>query len=82
MLLLTPVTIQLAKVLDLKPIPILIAEVIFSNIGGAATMIGDPPNIMIGAGLSPAAIQSKGYPDLADSGVTFLDFITKWVLVF
>ena len=29
-------------------------------------MIGDPPNIMIGAGLSPAAIQSKGYPDLAD----------------
>ena len=77
MLLLTPVTIQLAKVLDLKPIPILIAEVLFSNIGGAATMIGDPPNIMIGAGLSPAAIQSKGYPDLADSGVTFLDFITE-----
>ena len=77
MLLLTPVTIQLAKVLDLKPIPILIAEVLFSNIGGAATMIGDPPNIMIGAGLSPAAIKSKGYPELADSGVTFLQFITE-----
>ena len=39
MLLLTPVTIQLAKVLDLKPIPLLISEVLFSNIGGAATMI-------------------------------------------
>ncbi|MGB2392861.1 MAG: SLC13 family permease, partial [Poseidonia sp.] len=48
MLLLTPVTIQLAKVLDIKPIPLLISEVLFSNIGGAATMIGDPPNIMIG----------------------------------
>ena len=47
MLLLTPVTIQLAKVLDIKPIPLLISEVLFSNIGGAATMIGDPPNIMI-----------------------------------
>ncbi len=43
MLLLTPVTIQLARVLDLRPIPLLIAEVLFSNIGGAATMIGDPP---------------------------------------
>ena len=39
MLLLTPVTIQLAKVLDIKPIPLLISEVLFSNIGGAATMI-------------------------------------------
>ena len=41
MLLLTPVTIQLARVLDLNPIPLLIAEVL-PNIGGAATMIGDP----------------------------------------
>ncbi len=78
MLLLTPVTIQLAKVLDLKPIPILISEVLFSNLGGAATMIGDPPNIMIGSALSPGAIASaKGgvYAHLAESGVTFNDFI-------
>ena len=77
MLLITPVTIQLAKVLDLKPIPILISEVLFSNIGGAATMIGDPPNIMIGSGLSPDAIASKGFPELASSGVTFNDFIIE-----
>jgi Na+/H+ antiporter NhaD/arsenite permease-like protein len=77
MLLITPVTIQLAKVLDLKPIPILISEVLFSNVGGAATMIGDPPNIMIGSGLSPTAIAGKGYEDLASSGVTFNDFITE-----
>ena len=77
MLLLTPVTIQLAKVLDLKPIPILISEVIFSNVGGAATMIGDPPNIMIGSGLSPDAIAGKGYEHLAKDGVTFNDFIIE-----
>lgn len=77
MLLLTPVTIQLAKVLDLKPIPILISEVLFSNIGGAATMIGDPPNIMIGSGLSATAIEKAGYPDLMNAGVTFNDFIIE-----
>ncbi|RAH16618.1 MAG: hypothetical protein CMB56_000815 [Methanobacteriota archaeon] len=80
MLLLTPVTIQIAKVLDLNPIPILISEVIFSNIGGAATMIGDPPNIMIGSAMSPSAISSNKNPDiagLADQGVTFNDFIIE-----
>lgn len=87
MLLLTPVTIQLAKVLDLKPIPLLISEVLFSNIGGAATMIGDPPNIMIGSGLSSAAIEDaamkkeglmqEGYLELVSSGVTFNDFIIE-----
>lgn len=80
MLLLTPVTIQLARVLDLRPIPLLIAEVLFSNIGGAATMIGDPPNIMIGSALSPDAISKNPDPALAalaDSGVTFNDFIIE-----
>ena len=77
MLLLTPVTIQLAKVLDIKPIPLLISEVLFSNIGGAATMIGDPPNIMIGSGLSPSKIEEAGYADMAHYGVTFNDFIIE-----
>ena len=80
MLLLTPVTIQIAKVLDIKPIPILISEVLFSNIGGAATMIGDPPNIMIGSAMSPSAIEGNKDPDiaaLASDGVTFNDFIIE-----
>jgi Na+/H+ antiporter NhaD/arsenite permease-like protein len=77
MLLLTPVTIQLAKVLDLKPIPLLISEVIFSNIGGAATMIGDPPNIIIGNQLSKTAIANAGYSDLASQGISFNDFIIE-----
>ena len=83
-LLLTPVTIQLAKVLDLQPVPLLIAEVLFSNIGGAATMIGDPPNIMIGSGLSPSAIEDAktidggSYPqEMIDGGVSFNDFIIE-----
>ena len=78
MLLLTPVTIQLAKVLDIKPIPLLISEVLFSNIGGAATMIGDPPNIMIGSGLSPdkiASAEGGKYAYMSEYGVTFNDFI-------
>ena len=80
MLLLTPVTIQIAKVLDIKPIPILISEVLFSNIGGAATMIGDPPNIMIGSAMSPSAIEGNDNPQiaaLASEGVTFNDFIIE-----
>ncbi|MDP6865081.1 MAG: ArsB/NhaD family transporter [Candidatus Poseidoniaceae archaeon] len=77
MLLLTPVTIQLARVLDLKPIPILISEVLFSNIGGTATMIGDPPNIIIGSLMSSAAIEGSEYPSLAEHGISFNDFIVE-----
>ncbi|MBT3657011.1 MAG: hypothetical protein GWP21_04230 [Euryarchaeota archaeon] len=77
MLLLTPVTIQLARVLDLNPIPLLISEVLFSNIGGAATMIGDPPNIIIGSMMSESAIEKAGYSNLASDGVAFNDFIIE-----
>ena len=80
MLLLTPVTIQLARVLDLNPIPVLIAEVLFSNIGGAATMIGDPPNIIIGSMMSESAIAGNtdaGIAGLASQGVSFNDFIIE-----
>lgn len=46
-LLLTPVTIRLANVMETPPQQILIALVMFSNIGGTATPVGDPPNIII-----------------------------------
>ena len=48
-LLLGSVTIAIAKDLKINPIPYLITQVIASNIGGTATLIGDPPNIMIGS---------------------------------
>jgi Na+/H+ antiporter NhaD/arsenite permease-like protein len=47
-LLIAPVTIALCNDLQLNPRPFLISQVIASNIGGTATLIGDPPNILIG----------------------------------
>lgn len=48
-LLIVPVTFAIARKLELSPIPFLIVEILSSNIGGTATLIGDPPNIMIGS---------------------------------
>lgn len=58
-LLIAPVTLFIADALDVDPVPYLIIEAIASNIGGTATLIGDPPNIMI-------ASKAK---------LTFMDFI-------
>ena len=44
-----PLTVLVTRLLDLNPTPYLIAEAMLSNIGGAATLVGDPPNIMIGS---------------------------------
>jgi Na+/H+ antiporter NhaD/arsenite permease-like protein len=60
-LLMVPATIELAIVLKLNPIPMLISEALASNIGGTATVIGDPPNIMIGSAY----------------GLSFVDFIVN-----
>ena len=46
-LLLAPVTLLIADALEVDPVPFLIVEALASNIGGTATLIGDPPNIMI-----------------------------------
>ena len=48
-ILIMPITFTIAKKLDINPIPFLITEIIASNIGGTATLIGDPPNIIIGS---------------------------------
>ncbi|GET28900.1 SLC13 family permease [Prolixibacter sp. SD074] len=47
-LIIVPLTFAVADTLKINPMPLLISEILFSNIGGAATLIGDPPNIMIG----------------------------------
>jgi Na+/H+ antiporter NhaD/arsenite permease-like protein len=60
-LLMVPITFLLADALDIDPIPLVIIEILVSNIGGTATLIGDPPNIMI-----------AGATDLS-----FLDFIVN-----
>jgi Na+/H+ antiporter NhaD/arsenite permease-like protein len=58
-LLIAPVTLLVCDRLGVSPIPFLIAEVLSSNLGGAATLIGDPPNIIIAS----------------RSGLTFNDFL-------
>lgn len=47
-LLITPVTLVITDTLKINPIPFMISEILAANIGGTATLIGDPPNIMIG----------------------------------
>ena len=51
-LLIVPVTFQITRNLKLNPYPFLILEIFASNIGGTATLIGDPPNILIGSALN------------------------------
>lgn len=58
-LLILPVTMSIAKDLKINPVPFIITEVFASNIGGTATLVGDPPNIMIGSA----------------TGYDFMDFI-------
>ena len=58
-ILVMPITFIIAKELDIDPIPFLITEVLASNIGGTSTLIGDPPNIIIGSA----------------AGLSFLDFV-------
>ena len=59
-ILMIPVTMSLADILGVPMVPFLIGEVMLSNIGGVGTLIGDPPNILIGSA----------------AGLTFTDFIT------
>ncbi len=44
-----PLTVLITRILNLNPMPYLLAEAMLSNIGGAATLVGDPPNLMIGS---------------------------------
>ena len=60
-LLIAPITISLTKFLRLNAYPFLIMEILASNIGGTGTMVGDPPNVMIGSAV----------------GLTFMDFVTN-----
>ncbi len=65
MLLLTGVAIEIAVSLSINPLTLLIPLVLASNVGGTATLIGDPPNIMIGS----------------YAGLTFMDFVVALALV-
>ncbi len=65
MLFLASVTIELARLLEFDPVPVIIAEIFAANTGGSATMAGDPPNIIIGTSL----------------GYSFIDFMVNTGLI-
>ena len=60
-LFLAAVTIELSQLLEFDPVPMILSEIFCANLGGSATMCGDPPNIIIGTSL----------------GYSFTDFITN-----
>mgnify|MGYP001043456784 CR=1 FL=1 len=51
LLFMASVTIELARLLKFDPVPVIIAEIFAANVGGSATMVGDPPNVIIGTSL-------------------------------
>jgi Na+/H+ antiporter NhaD/arsenite permease-like protein len=59
--LMAPITLSVARRLDVSPLPYLISQILASNIGGTATLIGDPPNILIGSA----------------AGLDFVDFLVN-----
>ncbi len=59
-ILIVPITIIVARLISISPVPILMAEALLSDVGGVATLVGDPPNIMIGSA----------------AGFSFNDFLT------
>jgi Na+/H+ antiporter NhaD/arsenite permease-like protein len=72
--LVAPVTLSIASILGISPIPFLVSEILASNIGGTATLIGDPPNILIGSasGLDFAAFLANMGPVALLSFLAFL----------
>lgn len=56
-LLIGPMTFSICKALELNPVPYLMTQIISSNVGGTATLIGDPPNIMLGSAADITFIQ-------------------------
>jgi len=70
-LLMVPVTISVARVLNINPVAIILAEIFASNVGGAATLIGDPPNIMI-ASAANLDFMSFAYHMTPEVIITFL----------
>ena len=64
-LFLAAVTVELSKLLEFNPVPMILSEIFCANLGGSATMCGDPPNIIIGTSL----------------GMSFSDFVTNTGLI-
>ncbi|UVI31910.1 ArsB/NhaD family transporter [Paenibacillus spongiae] len=81
-LLMVPVTFSITRALQINPLPFLLTQIMAANIGGTATLIGDPPNIMIGS-----AVEELGFMDfiihLAPvAAIIMIVFIPLFILLF
>jgi len=77
-LLVTPIIFSITEILEVNPVPFLVSEIMASNIGGTATLIGDPPNIMIGGATG------IGFNDFVlhlAPVVLVVGFVTNWLFL-
>ena len=77
-LLTVPVTISITRQLEVSPMPYLITQILTSNIGGTATLIGDPPNIMIGSAVKELTFMA--FIDNLAAVAFFIHFVTIAIL--
>jgi Na+/H+ antiporter NhaD/arsenite permease-like protein len=75
-LLIAPITIAIVRVLKISPVPFLITEILICNIGGASTLVGDPPNIMIGVAAK------LSFTDFLFHVTPFIVFATAMTILF
>jgi len=78
-LIFAPITVLITRILGINPAPFLMSEAMFSNIGGVATLVGDPPNLMIG---SAAGIDFNTFIIHMAPPVAAIWLITAFVLLF
>ena len=77
-ILLMPITFVISEELDIDPRPFLITEIIASNIGGTSTLIGDPPNIIIGSAANFSFLDFI----LELTGIVFIIFVVAMAILF
>lgn len=80
-LFLAAVTVELARLLDFDPVPMILSEIFCANLGGSATMCGDPPNIIVGTSLHLSFIDFLTNTGLI-AGICLLLIIVYFYLVF
>ncbi len=80
-LLVLPIAFTVSRILGISPLPLIITEILASNVGGTATLIGDPPNIMIGG-----YVQELSFNDflinLGPAAIIALIVVTAFLLLF
>jgi Na+/H+ antiporter NhaD/arsenite permease-like protein len=81
-LLMVPITFSIARQLQVNPVPYLISEILASNIGGTATLIGDPPNIMIGSAVPELTFMAFVVNLAPAAAIVFVVTVAILVLVY